>query len=177
MKVRLLMAAVPLALALPLAGCGAPAESSGVASADGGTATSAASPSASASASASTDPREAALKFAQCMREHGVDMEDPGADGAIRIKAKGKGEKIQEAQEACKHFMDAAVGDRAGKPDQKTLDQGIKFAQCMREHGIPMKDPGADGKMMIQIPQGTSEEKVEEAQEACKEFQPGGGPS
>ncbi|GGS72411.1 hypothetical protein GCM10010156_34100 [Planobispora rosea] len=174
MNVRLLLAAVPLALALPLAGCGAPAENTGVASADGaGTGTAAASP----SASVSVDPREAGLKFAQCMREHGVDMEDPGPDGAIRIRVKGERAKIQEAQEACKHFMDAAVGDRAGKPDQKMLDQGVKFAQCMREHGIPMKDPGADGKMMIQIPQGIPEEKVKEAQEACKEFEPGGGPS
>ncbi|RCG31378.1 hypothetical protein DQ384_11770 [Sphaerisporangium album] len=167
-----MLAAAPLVLAL--AACGAPAGDDGVASVSSGTA----APTASASASAPTDPREAQLKFAQCMREHGVAMKDPEPNGGIRIEGrKGEEDKIAKAQQACKHFMDAAIGDKLGKPDQKQLDRMLKFAQCMREHGIPMEDPGPDGRVMINIPPGTPEEKVKAAHAACKEFEPGGGPS
>ncbi|WP_214412586.1 hypothetical protein [Sphaerisporangium fuscum] len=170
--IRPILAAVPLLLAL--GACGAPAGNDGVASAGGGTA----KPAASASGPGSTDRKEAGIKFAQCMREHGVDMKDPGSDGAIRIQGgKGDQQKIADAQQACKHFMDAVVGDKAGKPDPKMQDQMLKFAQCMREHGIPMKDPAADGRVEINIPAGTPKEKVDAANEACKEFAPGGGPS
>jgi hypothetical protein len=172
MNVRPKLAAAPLALALALAACGAPATDDGVASASSGTAKP------TASASAPVDRREAQLKFAQCMREHGVSMQDPDPNGRVEIKA-GKGEeaKVNTAQQACAHFLQAAIGDSARKPDQKTLDQGLKFAQCMREHGIDMKDPGPDGRIDIRIQEGTSEQKVNDAQEACKEFQPGGSPS
>lgn len=165
---------LPLAcLGLVLTGCGAPAREDGVASAGGATA----APTASSSASAPTDPREAQLKFAQCMREHGVEMDDPEPGGGIRIKSRaGDGQKVEQAQQACKHFMDAAIGDGSRKPSKEQLDRNLKFAQCMREHGIDMPDP-TDGRIELRIKPGTPEEKVNAAQEACKEFQPGGGPA
>ncbi|WP_113702110.1 hypothetical protein, partial [Nonomuraea lactucae] len=147
------------------------------ASASGGAAKPTASATGSATGSAPADRREAQLKFAQCMREHGVDMKDPEPDGAIRIQGrKGEAQKVEQAQQACKHFMEAAVGDRKGKPDQEMQDRALKFAQCMREHGVDMKDPGPDGRIEIGVKPGTPEEKVNAAHEACKEFGPGGGP-
>ncbi|MFI6743102.1 hypothetical protein ACIBI9_60315 [Nonomuraea sp. NPDC050451] len=100
MKISLMLG-VPF-LAVALTACGATADGGGVASASGGQATS----SAPASSSAPTDQREAALKFAQCMREHGVDMPDPSADGKIEINVPpGTPEqKVKEAHEACKEF-------------------------------------------------------------------------
>jgi hypothetical protein len=170
---------LPLAcLGLVRAGCGAPAREDGVASAGGATAAPTASSSASSSASAPTDPREAQLKFAQCMREHGVEMDDPEPGGGIRIRSRaGDGQKVEQAQQACKHFMEAAIGDGSRKPGKEQLDRGLKFAQCMREHGIDMPDPAADGRIEVRIKPGTPEEKVNAAHEACKEFQPGGGPA
>ncbi|GGO63534.1 hypothetical protein [Nonomuraea cavernae] len=178
MNVRPVLATLPLILALAACG-GAPAKQDGVASAASGSATATASTAATATggASAPADPREAQLKFAQCMREHGVPMDDPEPNGAIRIKMKkGMEQQVEEAQQACKHFMDAAIGDRMGRPDQKTQDRALKFAQCMREHGIHMEDPSSDGKFKIDIPAGTPEEKLNAAHEACKEFDLGGGP-
>ncbi|MEV0203128.1 hypothetical protein [Nonomuraea sp. NPDC050691] len=169
MNVRPLLATVCAAAALTACAAKAPA-SDGVVSASGATA------SPGASASASMDPRTAQLKFAQCMREHGVEMDDPEPGGGIRIKSrKGDEAKMQEAQKACGHFMEAAIGDAKGKMDPKARDNALKFAQCMREHGIDMKDP-SDGRIEINVPAGTSEEKVKAAHEACKEFEPGGGP-
>ncbi|MBN6056867.1 hypothetical protein JYK22_33375, partial [Nonomuraea sp. RK-328] len=172
MNVRPLLAAVCAAVALTACGAEAPA-SDGVASASGATA----KPGASAAASASLDPRSAQLKFAQCMREHGVEMDDPEPGGGIRIKSKkGDEAKMQEAQKACGHFMEAAIGDAKGKMDPKARDNALKFAQCMREHGIDMKDPSSDGRIEINVRPGTPEDKVKAAHEACKEFEPGGGP-
>ncbi|MFF5205901.1 hypothetical protein [Streptosporangium sp. NPDC000396] len=166
MRTRRALAALPLALAL--AACAAPAENTGVASTSSG----------KPSASAPTDRRDAQLKFAQCMREHGVTMKDPEPNGAISIETRqGEEQKVNKAQQACKGFMDAAVGDSKGKPDQKMLDQLLKFAQCMREHGIDMKDPSPDGRVDIDIPRGTPEQKVHEVQQACKKFAPDGFPT
>ncbi|NUW32953.1 hypothetical protein HTZ77_16140 [Nonomuraea sp. SMC257] len=171
MNVRPLLAAVCAAAALTACAAKTPA-SDGVASASGATA----SPGASA-ATASLDPRSAQLKFAQCMREHGIQMDDPEPGGGIRIKSqKGDEARMQEAQKACGHFMEAAVGEAKGKVDPQQRDKMLKFAQCMREHGIDMKDPSSDGRIEINVKPGTPEEKVKAAHEACKEFEPGGGP-
>ncbi|MFI6318620.1 hypothetical protein ACIBG8_13920 [Nonomuraea sp. NPDC050556] len=172
MKIRLLLITAPLALALTACGGGQPT-TAGVASADGGT--TAAKPSASSSASGGpTDQREAQLKFAQCMREHGVDMKDPEPGGGIRIEAKGDQNVTEKAMKACQPLMDNVVGERV-KQDPGAQDKVLKYAQCMRENGIAMEDP-KDGKFMVQVPQG-QEKQMEKAQKACKEFQPnfGGG--
>lgn len=172
MKIRILLATAPLALTLAACGGTAQPQTAGIASADGGTAKPTAS--SSANPSAPTDRREAQLKFAQCMREHGVDMKDPEPNGGIRIEAKGDKGTTDKAMEACNPIMANVVGDRV-KQDPKARDQMLKFAQCMRENGIAMEDP-KDGKFMVKAPQG-QEKQMEKAQEACKEFQPnlGGG--
>jgi uncharacterized protein (DUF305 family) len=173
MRLRLLPA-VPLLL-LGLAGCGnaAPADV-GIASAAKGTATPSASASATSTASAA-DRQEAGLKFAQCMREHGVDMEDPGAEGGIRIRTKnGDGGKTEKAMQACQHFMKDVVGDKGGPMDAAARDKMVKFAQCMRQHGIDMPDPGADGAFKVRVKKG-EEAQMDKAQTACKEYAPGFG--
>ncbi|MFG1690303.1 hypothetical protein ACGFNP_59855 [Nonomuraea sp. NPDC049269] len=170
MRVRLLPA-VPL-LVLALAACGqSKAADDGIASAGKGTAT----PTASRSVS-ETDRQAAQLKFAQCMREHGVNMPDPGADGSVMLRQK-KGEdpsKMKKAMEACQPLMKDVIGDKVNQPmDPKQRDQMVKFARCMREHGVDMPDPGAKGEIKIKMRGG--EKKLQEAQEACKSLAPGFG--
>lgn len=172
MKVRLLPG-VPL-LVLALAACGqGNAADDGIASAGKGTAT----PSASSSVS-EADRQAAQVKFAQCMREHGVDMPDPGADGKVLLRQK-KGDdpgKMKKATEACEPLMKDVIGDRAQQPmDPKQRDQMVKFARCMREHGVDMPDPGPQGEIKMKVRGG--EKKLQAAQEACKSLAPGFGPS
>ncbi|GAA3446674.1 hypothetical protein [Planomonospora venezuelensis] len=169
MNVRLLPAAALLALALT-ACSGSEPGGDGVASAAGGTA----KPTASASSSAPADPQEAQLKFAQCMREHGVDMEDPDGSGRVRIKA-GPGDQAEteKAMKECQPLMENAVKDR-GPQSPQDRDRMLKYAQCMREHGVDMPDPGPDGRMQLRLTPG-NEQKLEEAEEACREFAPGAG--
>ncbi|MFF5209203.1 hypothetical protein [Streptosporangium sp. NPDC000396] len=137
--------------------------------------TTASSSSSSASASASKDPQEARLKFAQCMRENGVQMDDPDANGGIRIKGdKGQQANMEKAMKACQPLMEGAIGKPDPQTDQKMRDQMLKFAQCMRQHGIDMPDPEPGGMVKVQVPEGVNKQQVEKAHEACKEFAPGG---
>jgi hypothetical protein len=72
---------------LALVGAAACARSS----ASPGVATAGGKGSASAHPTASVDPQEQAREFAQCMRDHGVDMPDPDTDGGggVRVTISG----------------------------------------------------------------------------------------
>ncbi|MFI9574036.1 hypothetical protein ACIG5D_21605 [Microbispora rosea] len=166
-----LILGLTVGLALALAGCGTAPADDGIASAGGATPGGGAT--AGPSASAPADRQEAQLKFAQCMREHGVDMPDPGPDGRVRIIGKkGDEASMQKAMQACQHFMKDAVGDKLGGDDPEVRDRMVKFAQCMREHGIDMPDPAPGQGIQVKIKRG-EEKAMEEAQKACEEFAPG----
>ncbi|GHJ46613.1 hypothetical protein Cs7R123_39550 [Catellatospora sp. TT07R-123] len=165
--------ALPLAGALALAGCGQAPEDDGIASAGGGRAT------ATPSAGPSLSRQEKGLKFAQCMREHGIDMPDPDPDGRITIQGgPGDKDKMDAASKACEQY--APFGDRGGVgPDPQMAENMRKFAQCMRDNGVPdFPDPDG-GRMMIDQSVGEDPD-FPAAQKKCEaEFLPGiskGGP-
>ena len=138
------------------------------------------------------DMQEAALDYAKCMREHGVDMPDPqfNADGGggVAIQVGGPGEEIdpeqmQSADEACQPIMEE-IRSQFEPPDPEQLEemkqQALEFAQCMREHGVDMPDPqfSEDGAMTVAVgggrlgeegsgPAPIDEDKFQEASEAC----------
>jgi hypothetical protein len=164
---RLAYAAVPIAFVVALAGCaGDGDDGNGVASVGG-------TPSAAASSGAAApgDSAELALKFAQCMREHGVDMPDPEIDGgriSMRINAK-PGVDVDAAQEACKEYAPSG-GPGGGQPDPQMRERMLAHAQCMREHGVEsFPDPAAD-QGGIRIDEDIAEDPdFAAAQKACDE--------
>jgi hypothetical protein len=101
--------AVGLVLVLGAAGCGRSSDggnevaSLGGERRDGGDG-------AAADGAADKDPQEAALEYARCMREHGIDMPDPTGEGLV-VRRDGKdgpdpeSEKFQEAEQACDHHL------------------------------------------------------------------------
>ncbi|WP_084959610.1 hypothetical protein [Thermoactinospora rubra] len=162
-----LLPALALAMTITACGAGAP-QGDGIASAGGGTA----DPTASPSASTSADPRDAALKFAQCMREHGIDMPDPDESGRFMFRGRqGDQAKMEEAQKACEKHLQGAMGEM-GRNDPKAYDQMVKYAQCLRQHGIDIDDPQPGKGLQIKVRPGM-ESKMKAAEEACKEFAPG----
>ena len=154
---RLRAGAAGLLLITVLAACSGGATPSGVATLQ--------SPGAgeadpSASPSASLDPETARLEFARCMREHGIDLPDPGSGGAsgpITIGGNGPDvEKMQDAMEACQQFLGDAVGAPA-EIDPEMQDKMLEFAKCMRENGVDFADPdfsGGGGRIQIGGPGG-----------------------
>jgi hypothetical protein len=105
----------------------------------------------------------AALKFANCMRAHGVpDFPDPAANGGIQVAGPGaksaldpQSPAFQTAAQAC-HKLGPGLG---GPPHPLSAAQRrklIAFSQCMRTHGVPsFPDPTfpASGGALIGSPQ------------------------
>jgi hypothetical protein len=182
--IRLLL--VSLAAVTLLAACSGANAGPSVASLDDPDATT--DPNASASPSAPTDPQEAFLAFAQCMRDHGIDMPDPeisdegGGKFSVGFSAEGRPdsinkEEMQAAEEACRPLLENAVGE-GGRPELSPEDEEklLDFAQCMREHGIDMPDPGEGGMVFNMGGPGEDQidpEDFEAAQEACQDLLPG----
>jgi hypothetical protein len=168
-------AVVPLVLLVAVAGCARSGGGSKVASVSG-----TASPTASASGAANLSAKERALKFAQCMRDHGVPMEDPQFDGdKIQVQIGGPGgsldkSKVDAAQEACKEW--APIGGPGGaKPDPQMLENMRKQAQCMRDNGVEnFPDPGTDGGIRIDGSVGEDPD-FDAAQQKCMKDMPKAG--
>jgi hypothetical protein len=81
------------------------------------------------------------VKFAGCMRAHGVpNFPDPSASGGIGITP-GSGldpqsPAFQAAQKACGKLLPGG-GPGARKPPEAQFQAGLAFARCMRAHGLP----------------------------------------
>jgi hypothetical protein len=153
-------------------------------------------------AHSNADAQQAAVKFAECMRKHGVDVPDPtfsgkgpvviqgnGASGGAASASNGNGQstfggspEFQQAQQACQHFLDEAVNNASG-PKVSAADQAkaqaaaLKFAACMRKHGIDFPDPTIQSNGMVtqQLQVDPNDPSFQAAQDACKKYLPGGG--
>jgi hypothetical protein len=161
------LAAVPLMLVLAAAACAGAEDNGGVASAG----TPSAAPPASGSAASGLSQQEKALKFAQCMREHGVPMDDPDPNGGMGMKVGGPGvdqTKIQAAQQACRQY--SPFGEGGQQLDAGRAERLRKFAQCMRDNGVP-SFPDPDSGMMRIEQSVAADPDFPAAQQKCeKEF-------
>jgi hypothetical protein len=168
----LLITAVIAGAAL-LAGCSSSDASEGVATLSGGTASSSPSPEPSADDSA----EEAALKFAQCMRDNGVpDFPDPqvDADGNMRFQvhqgADIDPEAARKARDACQKYAPALRGGFSEEDRTRIQDSLLAYAKCMRENGYDMPDPdfsGGDKPFAIDIDR--DDPAFQKAHAACED--------
>jgi hypothetical protein len=92
---------------------------------------------------ADLDPDDAMLKFAQCMREHGVDMADPEPGGGIHISGEGLSpDQMKAAESACQKWMDMAQPEDGGhEMSEEEKQQFLDMAVCMRDRGYNFPDP------------------------------------
>ncbi|GAA1636486.1 hypothetical protein GCM10009733_037070 [Nonomuraea maheshkhaliensis] len=165
MRGRILGALVtaPLTLSLVLTGCGA----DGGAGADVASVSGGATNQSTAGAKPSEDPQEKALKFAQCMRENGIDVPDPDSSGrfTMRFDKNTPQEKVEAAQNACKQY--APSGQRKGGGDPKMAENLRKLAQCMRDNGVE-NYPDPEGGMMRITRDVGEDPDFKSAQEKCQ---------
>ncbi|MFI6101755.1 hypothetical protein ACIA8G_39925 [Lentzea sp. NPDC051213] len=111
------------------------------------------------------------VKFAQCMRENGIDMPDPEGDGGgVRMEAMpadGDTEKMDAAHNACKQHL--PNGGEFKPPSPEEQDKMRQQAKCMRDKGHNWPDPtfdgsGGDGEgMTVEL----GDEKVEKDMKDC----------
>jgi hypothetical protein len=82
----------------------------------------------------------AGLKFAACMRSHGVpNFPDPGAGGGIEISAGSginpKSPAFQSARNECFKFLPGGGPGRGPVSESRKLAM-LRLAECMRSHGL-----------------------------------------
>jgi hypothetical protein len=144
----------PMALALLAAACGSN------------------SPGAARGGSSGNSAPASAVAYSSCMRSHGVpEYPDPGSNGNL---PKGNAQdfgvsnsQYQAAERACQHLLPDGdttfiasltqcleTGDCLPAVVQRALTEGTKFAQCMRNDGVPnWPDPTIDsmGRPSFQV--------------------------
>ncbi|MCF2531646.1 hypothetical protein [Yinghuangia soli] len=109
------------------------------------------------------------VKYAQCMRENGVDMPDPSADGMMQAMPAGEAgsaemAKVEKASEACRKWLPNG-GEVTEKQKAEDREKQLKMAKCLREHGLNVNDPEPNGGLAIGI--DGDQAKVDEAMKAC----------
>jgi hypothetical protein len=96
-----------------------------------------------------TTGRAKAVKFAECMRTHGVSaFPDPDASGALTIDAVANTSSLDTNSAAFKYALDRCkdleppgfTGQPRSAQQQKAA---LEFARCIRDNGVPdFPDPG-----------------------------------
>jgi hypothetical protein len=90
------------------------------------------------------------VNLAKCLRGHGLNVPDPspnggpaGGGGVFRSLANVPRSQVQSAMTACKQYVAAAFPRANLSPAQQAQFRQafVKFAQCMRSHGVNIPDP------------------------------------
>jgi hypothetical protein len=137
-------------------------------------------------ATATQDNEEKFVKFAKCLREHGIEVATSTASGGGGLKVNGRNpQAMAAAQSACKRYQPSAEQENL-TPQQKVEheEEVMKFAKCMREHGVDVHASAVGGAVKIGIEGGPGHGPNPEsptfqaAQKACQGLLPlkRGGP-
>ena len=119
-------------VALISAGCGSNAPSDTATASSTGTASSAAT---AGSANKNATDQDKAVKFAECIRQHGVPhFPDPDAKGDFVFGIDVSPAVWQKAVHACKDLQ--PPGSLSGKRSPKQQSAALRFAQCIRDNGV-----------------------------------------
>jgi hypothetical protein len=115
---------------------------------------------------------EAGLEFAECVRAHGVQIEDPKPGHSIALP--NDDPKTKKAAAACNGMLGAGQELSSGE-DEELKEGALAFAQCMRGEGIEMGDPTfpGPGKFLLDIKGlDTESPAFKAAEEACQSKMP-----
>jgi hypothetical protein len=139
-------------------------------------------PTGAASGNASAaNHRLAAIKYAQCMRSHGVNVLDPDQNGNVNVDAPDAPKAvIDRADQACEKQHAAMAASEGMTPAQQAeaVKKVTNYARCMCAHNVPMADPftGPNGGVGYSIPQSVSpsSQLFKKADAACHHYLPNG---
>jgi pyruvate/2-oxoglutarate dehydrogenase complex dihydrolipoamide acyltransferase (E2) component len=139
----------------------------------------------SSKATATQEQEEKFVKFAKCLREHGINATTPSGSGKGELRVTGINPQTMEAaQKACKAYQPS--GEKQNLTPQQKVEREeavMKFAKCMREHGIDVHASTSGGAIRIQSHIGAGERgpnpespAFQTAQKACSGLLPNKGP-
>jgi hypothetical protein len=148
------IALVAALCALALAACGG---GSGGSSASGG----------SGGQGQAADEEEE-LAFAECMRAHGAEVEDPKPGQSLTI-GNTDDPAMKKALAACHGKLGAAGQELSAEEGEEFKEGWLAFAKCVREHGLDMADPTFKGNGKVLLDRtATASPAFEAAREACQ---------
>ena len=130
---------------------------------------------------AAADPAREIVAFAACMRSRGLtSYPDPQvSESAGRISVRispgslnPDSPQFKSATRACGHLMPGG-GSPAGGNSPRQLAALVKFAGCMRSHGVPgFPDPDRDGAITLPSAMDQQAPLFERATNACANVEP-----
>jgi hypothetical protein len=92
--------------------------------------------------------RDKAVKFAECLRAHGVsDFPDPTAKGDFEYGVSVTPAVWKKAVDACKDLQPPGTLSAERTPEQQK--ESLEFAQCVRENGVKDFPDPVDGEPLI----------------------------
>jgi hypothetical protein len=147
----------------------------------------------STAASAESSKATDAARFARCLREHGIEV-SASPSGQIDIHSHAGAENpnaLEAAQNACRRYAPQRKENLTPAERAQAEDAALKFAQCMRSHGVEVPNPtfsNSGGGFAIRLRAGPgklnpSSPGFQAAQKACQSLLPkprggkGPGPS
>jgi hypothetical protein len=125
---------------------------------------------------------EYALKNAECLRQHGVDVPDPKPGQGLLMDSRDVNpEEFERAQRACQKKLGKPPVPELSEEEQREFrEAALKFARCMRAEGIDMPDPtfGANGEVRIEVKgrgrgDPASDPAFKAAEAKCRKYQEG----
>lgn len=134
-------------IALIVAGCGSNT-ATGSASSVSNTGNGASSARASNGANTQVTKREKAVKFAECVRAHGVPhFPDPDITGNFNFAVDVSAATFTAAVNACKALQ--PPGTLSSHRSAKQQSAALSFAQCVRANGVPDFPDPVNGQPLI----------------------------
>ncbi len=95
--------------------------------------------------------RDKAVKFAECIRAHGVsDFPDPNAKNQFEYGVSVSPAVWKQATTACKDLQ--PPGTLSGKRTPKQQSASLRFAQCMRDNGVKDFPDPVNGEPLVDTP-------------------------
>jgi hypothetical protein len=157
-------------------------------------ATACSSSSSSSSASTTADGSSAIQKmdaYADCLTSHGATGISVTTNGALKVSENGLNfegnggiptsgsislpASLESAAKACKSLAPAQATPSAAQ-QQQNMQQLLKYAQCMRTHGVPnFPDPTSNGAISFNANSGVNPQSAtyQKANTACESLAPG----
>jgi hypothetical protein len=133
-------------IALIGAGCGSNTPTGSAGSASSGSGTS--SGTASNGGNTQATKREKAVKFAECVRAHGVPhFPDPDTSGSFNFGVDVSKAVFTSAVSACKSLE--PPGALSAKRSTTQQSAALRFAACVRTHGVPDFPDPVNGQPLI----------------------------
>lgn len=189
-RVTVQLLATATAVAFGLSACGDGSASPGVASIGSTTRTTEAPSSLATGDGTPSGKYRAALAYSSCMRSHGVgNFPDPSSNGTLSVKFATGGKdgaprssgidrmssQYLAADRSCRHLLPGGVPTPA--QTRQALADALKFAQCMRGHGVenfPDPNPTSPGVVHLAgVDPGSP--RFQSAQRTCESLVPGTG--